>query len=118
MNKVKDYLRHLTVDDFSFSVHFMALFWKASQLNYNKSIGFYLDNSHFPRVVSSFITLELIHPSCTVRHSSQISTLDHTDSSFNTNTTTYKLSTEASCLTRSSKMGMIKMPSLWADYKD
>lgn len=116
----KDDLRQPTVGGFSFSVfHFMALFWKASLLNYHKSIGCYLDNLHFPRVVSSFITLEiylLLHPSCTVRHPSQISRLDHTDSSFNT--ATYKLYTEASSLTTSSKVEMIKKPSLWAYYKD
>lgn len=120
-NKKKDDLRHPTVGGgVSFSVfHFMALFWKASLLNYHKSIGCYLDNLHFPRVVSSFITLAiylLLQPSCTVRHPSQISLLDHTDSSFNTATS--KLYTEASSLTTSGKVEMIKKPSLWAYYKD
>ena len=39
------YLRHLTMDGFCFSVfHFMALIWKATLVNYNKSIGCYLNN--------------------------------------------------------------------------
>lgn len=114
MSKVKDYFAHLTMDGFSFSgFYFMALFWKASLLNYNKSIGCYLDNLHLPRIVSSFITLAIYHSSYKVRHPSQISKLDHhTNSSVNTNTAIYELYTEASCLTMSSKMGVIKMPSL------
>lgn len=117
---MKDYFGHLTMDGFSFSgFHFMALFWKASLLNYNRSIGCYLEHLPFPRIVSSFIILViylLLHPTYKVRRPSQISKLDHhTNLSVDTSTATYKLYTKASCLTISSKTVMIIVPSWW-DY--
>lgn len=96
---MKDYLGPLIMNCFLSlpRCHLLAFFWIAGLLNCNKSIGWYLDNLHFPRIAFLYNLVELStptqcgHVTYTERHPSQISILGHhIDSSSNT-TVTYKL---------------------------